>query len=91
MASQLVAWLLPLPWVARSSTFTVEMKKVSALLTSTSGLPVGPPQQQLPTMDSLKDRSRLEARYRAQDSDESAPPATPAASPTVQVLSTLYT
>ena len=41
MASQLVAWLLPLPWVARSSTFTIEMKKVSALLTSTSGLPVG--------------------------------------------------
>ena len=41
MASQSVAWLLPLPWVARSSTFTIEMKKVSALLTSTSGLPVG--------------------------------------------------
>ena len=41
MASQLVAWLLPLAWVARSSTFTIEMKKVSALLTSTSGLPVG--------------------------------------------------
>ena len=41
MTSQLVAWLLPLPWVARSSTFTIEMKKVSALLTSTSELPVG--------------------------------------------------